>query len=45
MGEYYNWVNVDKKEYISPCDFGFGNKRTESLVRGNVFLCDFANII
>ena len=31
MGEYYNWVKVDKKEYISPNDFDFGNKRTESL--------------
>lgn len=20
MGEYYNWVNVDKKEYICPAD-------------------------
>lgn len=38
MGEYYDWVNVDKKEYISPNDFNFGNKRTESLVRGNAFL-------
>ena len=38
MGEYYNWVNVDKKEYICPNDFDFGNKRTESLVRGNAFL-------
>lgn len=38
MGEYYDWINVDKKEYICPNDFDFGNKRTESLVRGNVFL-------
>lgn len=26
MGEYYNWVNVDKKEYICPADFDYGNK-------------------
>ena len=38
MGEYYDWVNVDKREYICPNDFDFGNKRTESLVRGNAFL-------
>lgn len=29
MGEYYDWVNVDRKEYISPCDFDFGNKKHE----------------
>ena len=26
MGEYYNWVNIDKKEYITPRDFDYGNK-------------------
>ena len=45
MGEYYNWVNVDKKEYISPNDFDFGNKRTESLTRGNVFLCALRDLL
>ena len=38
MGEYYSWVNVDKKERICPCDFNYGNKSHESLVRGNEFL-------
>ncbi len=38
MGEYYSWVNVDKKELICPGDFNFGNKSHESLVRGNEFL-------
>lgn len=38
MGEYFDWVNVDKKEYISPYDFDFGNKRTESIVRKNELL-------
>lgn len=38
MGEYYNWVNVDKKEYICPDDFDYGNKRWETLYRGNSFL-------
>ena len=38
MGEYYNWANVDKKEYISPGDFDFGNKSHESLVQKNAFL-------
>ena len=27
MGECYQWVNVDKKEYIAPVDFGYGSKR------------------
>ena len=31
MGEYYNWVNIDKKEYISPHDFDYGNKLWESM--------------
>lgn len=31
MGEYYDWVNADKKECICPNDFDFGYKRTESL--------------
>lgn len=30
MGEYYNWVNVDKKEYICPTDFDSGSKFYES---------------
>lgn len=39
MGEYYCWVNVDKKEYICPVDFGYGSKRLETLHVGNTFLC------
>lgn len=31
MGEYYKWVNIDKKEYISPRDFDYGNKFWESM--------------
>lgn len=34
MGEYFDWVNVDKKEYLCPADFDLGNKRTESCRRG-----------
>lgn len=26
MGEYYDWVNVDRKEYICPNDFDCGNR-------------------
>ena len=37
MGEYYQWVNVDKKEYISPVDFGYGSKRWQTLHVGNDF--------
>ncbi|MCD8383804.1 MAG: hypothetical protein LUC39_02435 [Clostridiales bacterium] len=45
MGEYYKWVNVDKKEYLSPTDFGLGNKRYESLTRGNAFLCSLRELL
>ena len=33
MGEYFDWVNVDKKEFISPSDFGYGNKLHETMHR------------
>lgn len=38
MGEYYDWVNIDKKEYISPDDFDLGNKHYESVRAGNDLL-------
>lgn len=38
MGEYYRWVNVDRKEYLLPSNFGYGSKREESLVRSNELL-------
>ena len=38
MGEYYSWVNIDKKEYISPHDFDLGNKLHESSLVGNHLL-------
>lgn len=38
MGEYYNWVNVDKKEYICPADFDYGNKLHESMHRDSILL-------
>lgn len=31
MGEYYNWINVDKREYFHPSDFGYGSKYLESM--------------
>ena len=31
MGEYYKWVNIDKKEYLYPNNFGYGNKFRESM--------------
>lgn len=45
MGEYYNWVNVDRKEYICPSDFDFGNKKHESMRRGNAFLCALRELL
>lgn len=38
MGEYFNWVNADRKEYLSPYDFDLGSKRSESMYRGNELL-------
>jgi len=45
MGEYYRWVNVDRKEYICPNDFDFGNKKHESMGRGNTFLCALRELL
>ena len=38
MGEYFNWVNADRQEYLSPYDFDLGSKRSESMSRGNELL-------
>lgn len=38
MGEYFEWINVDKKEFISPRDFDYGNKLHESAHKGISFL-------
>lgn len=38
MGEYFSWVNIDRKEYICPSDFGYGSKYHESMYIGNSFL-------
>jgi hypothetical protein len=38
MGEYFSWVNVDRREFLSPHDFGYGNKWHESLGRSNELL-------
>lgn len=39
MGEYYNWINVDKREYICPADFDYGNKFCESIHKDSIPLC------
>lgn len=39
MGEYYNWINVDKREYICPADFDYGNKFHESIHKDSIPLC------
>lgn len=38
MGEYYSWVNIDKKEYICPVDFDLGNRLHETASVGNELL-------
>ena len=45
MGEYYEWVNIDKKEYISPYDFDLGNKLYESDYAGNPLLGALYNLL
>lgn len=36
MAEYYNWINVDKKEYICPADFDYGCKFHESMHKDSI---------
>ncbi len=36
MGEYYNWVNIDKCEYICPGDFDYGNTKYETIHKESV---------
>ncbi len=38
MGEYFDWVNIDKKEYLCPADFDLGSKRFESMQAENALL-------
>ncbi len=38
MSEYFDWVNIDKKELISPIDFDQGSKRYESLLKNSTML-------
>ena len=45
MGEYYRWINVDRKEYICPSDFSMGNKLLESSAPHNAFLCAFRELL
>ena len=33
MVEYFIWTNTDKKEYLDPYDFDYGNKFRESMAR------------
>ena len=37
MGEGYDWVNVDKREYLDPVDFDMGYKLHESMWTGDRF--------
>ncbi len=45
MGEYYNWVNVDRKEYICPADFDLCNKLLDSSDPYNPFLCALGQLL
>lgn len=39
MGEYYDWINIDKKEYLCPTYFDQGSKSRESVDRDGNILC------
>lgn len=41
MGEYYKWVNIDRKEFIRPTDFGFGPQWHNS----TYWKCDVMNAL
>lgn len=45
MGEYFCWVNIDKKEYLLPSDFNYGSKSHESSHKGNPILCALAEML
>ena len=45
MDEYFDWVNIDKKQYICPGDFGQGNYRFDSSCRGNVVLLGVRDLL
>ena len=45
MGEYYDWVNIDKKEYLNPADFDLGNKIHETLSTENHLLGALYNLL
>ena len=36
MGEYYNWINIEKKEYICPALFGYGSKYWETAHKDSI---------
>lgn len=45
MGEYYDWINIDRRKYISLCDFDCGNKRHESMGRDGDVLCALRDLL
>ena len=43
MSEFYCWVNVDRKEFLAPCDFGYSGRYHGSMQRdGDVLLALYA---
>ena len=45
MGQYYCWVNVDRKEYLCPNDFDLGNKMHETMNSDNALLCALRELL
>lgn len=45
MGIYYDWVNIDKREFISPNDFDSGNKIYESTGKDDPTLGALYNLL
>lgn len=45
MGEYYTWINIDKREYLEPFDFDYGGKFHESGHRTNEMMEALYNLL
>ena len=45
MGQYYDWVNPDKKEYLCPGDYDLGNKRYESCLKDSEILLSLKDLL
>lgn len=45
MGEYYSWINIDRKEFIAPYDFDYDNKFHGAIGRDGDVLCALRTLL